>query len=83
MWIADGTNARLLKYDSKGKLLDYWGTYGTYAGASQQLHQFSIDYEGNLYTADSFVGRVQKFTPKANAEKARLIPTSAAIPQQR
>jgi DNA-binding beta-propeller fold protein YncE len=82
VWIADGTNARMLKYNSDGKLLDYWGTYGTYAGASQQLHQFSVDYEGNLYTADSFVGRVQKFTPKAGADKSRLVPASAALPRQ-
>ena len=82
VWIADGTNARLLKYDRNGKLLNYWGAYGTYPGASQQLHQFSVDYEGNLYTADSFVGRVQKFTPKANGDKSRMIPATVALPRQ-
>jgi len=82
VWIADGTNARLLKYDRNGKLLTYWGVYGTYPGASQQLHQFSVDYEGNLYTADSFVGRVQKFTPKANVDKTRMIPATVALARQ-
>jgi DNA-binding beta-propeller fold protein YncE len=82
VWLSDGTNARILKYNSEGKLLNYWGTYGTYPGASQQLHQFSVDYEGNLYTADSFVGRVQKFTPKADADKSRLIPATAALPRR-
>lgn len=82
VWIADGTNARLLKYDRSGKLLTYWGTYGTYPGASQQLHQFSVDFEGNLYTADSFVGRVQKFTPRSGADKARMIPADAALPRR-
>jgi hypothetical protein len=71
-----------IAYDRNGKLLTYWGVYGTYPGASQQLHQFSVDYEGNLYTADSFVGRVQKFTPKANGDKTRMIPATVALPRQ-
>lgn len=82
VWVADGTNARILKYTADGKLLNYWGTYGAYPGASQQLHQFSVDYEGNLYTADSFVGRVQKFKPRAGADRSRLIPSSAALPRR-
>jgi hypothetical protein len=41
-----------------------------------------VDYEGNLYTADSFVGRVQKFTPKANGDKTRMIPATGALPRQ-
>lgn len=82
VFVADGTNARILKYSADGKLLNYWGTYGTYPGASQQLHQFSVDYEGNLYTADAFVGRVQKFKPKADADKSRLIPSTAGLPRR-
>jgi hypothetical protein len=79
VWVSDGTNARLLKYDFDGKLLYFWGTYGTYPGAFWELHQFSVDSDGALYTADSFGGRVQKFTPKAGADKARLVPATAAL----
>lgn len=78
VWVSDGTNARLLKYDASGKLIYFWGTYGTYSGAFWELHQFSVDAEGNLYTADSFGGRTQKFKPKAGADKSRLLPASAA-----
>jgi DNA-binding beta-propeller fold protein YncE len=80
VWVSDGTNARLLKYDTNGKLLSFWGTYGTYPGAFWELHQFSVDTDGNLYTADSFGGRVQKFTPKAGGDRSRLVPASAALP---
>jgi hypothetical protein len=77
--VADGTNARLLKYNTNGELQYFWGTYGTYPGAFWELHQFSIDAEGSLYGADSFGGRVQKFTPKPGADKSRLVPASAAL----
>jgi NHL repeat len=73
VWVADGSNARLLKFDPQGKLLYYWGAYGTYPGAWWELHQFSVDSEGNLYGADSFNGRAQKFRPKPGADKSRLM----------
>jgi hypothetical protein len=79
VWVSDGTNARLLKYDANGKLLYFWGTYGTYPGAFWELHQFSVDSDGNLYTADSFGGRTQKFHPKADADRSRLVPAIAAL----
>jgi DNA-binding beta-propeller fold protein YncE len=79
VWVSDGTNARLLKYDASGKLLYFWGTYGTYPGAFWELHQFSVDTEGNLYAADSFGGRTQKFRAKASADQSRLVPTTVAL----
>lgn len=79
VFVSDGTNARLLKYDTNGKLLNFWGTYGTYPGAFWELHQFSVDTEGTLYTADSFGGRVSKFKPRADADRGRLVPAGAAF----
>jgi hypothetical protein len=32
-----------------------------------------VDQEGNLYIAEVFNGRVQKFRPKAGADPAKLI----------
>jgi DNA-binding beta-propeller fold protein YncE len=83
VWVSDGTNARLLHYDANGKLLDFWGTYGTYPGAFWELHQFSVDSEGNLYTADSFGGRTQKFRPRPGADPRRLVPATVALPTGR
>jgi sugar lactone lactonase YvrE len=79
VFVADGMNARLLKYDTRGVLQSFWGTYGTYPGAFWEAHQFSVDTEGNLYTADSFAGRVQKFRPASGADKAGMVPASAAL----
>jgi hypothetical protein len=73
VWVADGTNARLLKFDPNGRLQYFWGTYGTYPGAWWELHQFSVDSDGNFYGADSFNGRVQKFRPRPGADKNKLM----------
>jgi len=75
VWVADGTNAKVLEYDQNGKLLYSWGTYGTFPGAFWELHQMSVDSEGNLYGADSFGGRVQKFKPRPGADRSKLIIT--------
>ena len=73
VWVSDGNNARILKYDTSGKLLYWWGVYGTRPGTFWEMHQFSIDSEGNLYAADSFGGRTQKFKPRADGDRARLV----------
>jgi streptogramin lyase len=79
VWVADGDNARLLKYDPHGTLLYWWGTYGHFPGAFWELHQFSVDSEGNFYAADSFEGRVQKFTPRPGADRNRLVPPPMSL----
>jgi sugar lactone lactonase YvrE len=33
----------------------------------------TVDQDGNFYTAEVFGGRVQKFRPKPNADKSKLI----------
>jgi DNA-binding beta-propeller fold protein YncE len=73
VWVADGTNAKVLEYDTNGKLLYSWGTYGTFPGQFWEIHQMSIDSEGNFYAADSFGGRTQKYRPRKNAERTKLI----------
>jgi sugar lactone lactonase YvrE len=79
VWVADGTNSKVLEYDQNGKLLYSWGTYGTFPGQFWELHQMSVDSEGNFYGADSFGGRVQKFRPKANADRAKLMGAPAPL----
>jgi DNA-binding beta-propeller fold protein YncE len=73
LWVADGTTNKFLKYDLNGKLLSSWGTYGTFPGAFWGVHQFSVDSDGNLYAAETFGGRTQKFRPRPGVEPARLI----------
>jgi sugar lactone lactonase YvrE len=33
----------------------------------------TVDQDGNLYLAEVFGGRVQKFRPKPNADKTKLV----------
>jgi hypothetical protein len=37
------------------------------------VHEFTTDQQGNLYTAEVFDGRPQKFRPKAGAQASRLV----------
>lgn len=73
VWVCDGVTNKFLKYDTNGKLLYSWGTYGDFPGAFWSPHQFSVDSEGNLYVAEAYNGRSQKFRPKPNADPAMLI----------
>ena len=73
LWASDGTTNKFLKYDLNGKLLYSWGTFGTFPGAFWGIHQFSTDSAGNLYAAEPFGGRTQKFRPKPGAESSKLI----------
>lgn len=73
IWMSDGEIGRMVKYDLNGKLITYWGTQGAFPGAFNNNHSFSVDPEGNLYVADYQNYRVQKFTPKPNADRSRLI----------
>jgi peptidylamidoglycolate lyase len=76
LWSASGQTQKFTKYDLNGKLLAAWGTFGIIPGGFWGVHQFHVDSENNLYTADVHVGRPQKFRPKPNlsaAERVRLI----------
>jgi hypothetical protein len=73
LWAADGTTQKFTKHDLNGKLLFSWGTFGAFPGGFWGVHQFHVDGEGNLYTADVHVGRPQKFRPKPGADPDHLI----------
>jgi DNA-binding beta-propeller fold protein YncE len=80
IWVADGATNKFLKFDKAGRLLYSWGTFGQFPGALWGVHQFSVDQEGNLYTAEAFNGRVEKFRPKPGADPAKVIPPERALP---
>src|SRR5918999_2203386 len=73
LWISDGGTNRILKYDLNGKYLYGWGAPGGLPGQFGGPHQITVDQEGNLYLAEVFNGRVQKFRPKAGADPAKLV----------
>jgi sugar lactone lactonase YvrE len=73
LWIADGGTSRILKYDLNGKYLYGWGGFGRFPGQFNGPHSITVDQEGNLYLAEVFNGRIQKFRPKPGADPAKLV----------
>jgi hypothetical protein len=67
LWCYDGDHEQFVKFDLRGHIETIFGRYGTYPGATWGVHQISADSEGNLYGAEVFGGRTQKFVPKPNA----------------
>ena len=73
IWAGDAGTNRILKYDLNGNFLYSWGAPGPQAGRLNCPHGISTDQERNLYIADCFGGRVQKFTPQPNADSAKMV----------
>jgi sugar lactone lactonase YvrE len=73
VWVVDGHSNKILQFDLNGKLRTSWGTFGADEGQFWGVHHLSVDSKGNLYTAEVYGGRAQKFTPKKGADSNRLV----------
>jgi hypothetical protein len=73
LWIADGGTGRMLKYDLQGNYLYGWGLPGNEYGQFNGPHSLTTDQDGNLYIAEVFAGRIQKFIPRPGADPAKLV----------
>ena len=69
----DGGTQRVVKYDLDGHYLYSWGGPGGQLGKLNGGHQLTVDQENNLYIAEVFGGRVQKFHPKPGADPAKIV----------
>jgi len=81
LWAFSGPLDKFLKYDLNGHLLYAWGTHGTAPGLFWSVHEFSSDSEGNLYTAEVFGGRPQKFRPRASADPSHIYRAVPLMPK--
>ena len=72
IWVADAPTSRILKFDLNGNYLYSWGAPGGQAGRLGCSHGMSTDQLGNLYLADCFMGRVQKFEPIPGADPEKI-----------
>jgi DNA-binding beta-propeller fold protein YncE len=59
--------------DFTAQLLSGWGGRARQPGQFNGPHSMTVDQDGNLYLAEVFNGRVQKFHPKAGADSAKLV----------
>jgi hypothetical protein len=73
LWQVDGGTNRVVGYDLDGHYKYGWGGPGGRPGQLSGGHQLTVDQEGNLYIAEVFGGRVQKFAPKPGADKAKMV----------
>jgi hypothetical protein len=72
IWVGDAPTSRFLKFDLNGNYLYSWGAPGGQAGRLGCSHGISTDQLGNLYLADCFAGRVQKFEPIPGADPEKI-----------
>jgi len=67
LWVVDRGTSKMLKYDLEGHFQYAWGTWGDFPGAIWGVHDFSVDQEGNVYTASVDAGGAQKLRPRKGA----------------
>ena len=65
IYVSDGyRNARVHRFSSEGRLIQFWGQPGkTEAGHFHLVHSLLIDPEGKVYVCDRANRRVQIFSP--------------------
>jgi len=73
LWITDLKPLRFVKLDFKGTRLYTWMVPSELPDGYLEVHTFSVDSAGNLYSGDNQYGRTQKFVPKAGADAKLLI----------
>jgi hypothetical protein len=52
LWAFDRGTSKMLKYDLDGHFLYSWGSWGDFPGGFWGVHGFSVDQDGNFYTAE-------------------------------
>ncbi|MBL7182818.1 MAG: SMP-30/gluconolactonase/LRE family protein [Anaerolineae bacterium] len=66
VYLADGRNSRVQKFDSDGAFLTKWGTSGEGQGQFTQPTGIAFDAAGAVYVLDLGTARVQKFSPSGD-----------------
>jgi tripartite motif-containing protein 71 len=61
LYVADTDNNLIKKFDSNGKCLAQWGSFGNGNGEFYEPHGIAVDSSGNVYVADTDNYRIQKF----------------------
>jgi sugar lactone lactonase YvrE len=72
-WVVDTGANKVAKYGLNGRLLTAFGTGGRFPGGMNAPHDFSVDAEGNLYVTNGWNFTVDKYVPKRNADRNRLV----------
>ena len=73
IWVGDAPTSQLMKFDLGRNYLYSWGVPRPQPGRLSCSRGITTDQAGNLYLADCFAGRTQKFTPLPNADPSHLV----------
>src|ERR1019366_5342729 len=73
VWAADERTHRIIGYDTNGYLQYAWGGQGLFPGSTDGFHGMSVDQEGNVYLADLYQGRANKYRPRKGANPNYLL----------
>jgi uncharacterized protein (TIGR03663 family) len=69
LYVADSRNNRIEHFSSQGQLIGVWGSYGNVAdntaasGTFNEPWGVAVGPDGDVYVADTWNYRIQKFTP--------------------
>jgi DNA-binding beta-propeller fold protein YncE len=63
LWVADGLNNRVQKFDAEGNFVAQIGSAGAAPGGLDEPWSVAVDAEGFVYVADTWHHRIQKFAP--------------------
>ena len=66
MFVFDGNNLRVIKFDSQGNYVTKFGTEGTGDGEFSYSYGIATDLSGNVYVSDTTNNRIQKFDNDGN-----------------
>ncbi len=80
VWAVDSLTDRIVKFDLSGHVEFSFGQFGTRPGYTWAMHQISADSDSNLYLAEVFGGRTQKYRPKPGADPTKLVWGRALMP---
>ena len=67
---------RVLKFDSQGKFITKWGSFGKADGQFMDPEHLALDSEGNVYISDRKRDDIQKFSPIIETGNQSLDSTS-------
>jgi len=87
IWAYDQTSEKMAKFDLSGHLEYAFGTSGVNGNGRDQtkfwgVHQIAADSDGNLYVAEVFNGRADKFVPRAGADPKTLVWGQPLMPKR-
>jgi hypothetical protein len=82
LWAVDSRSDRIVKFDLSGRVEYAFGQNGTRPGDIWCGHQMSADTVGNLYIAECFGGRTQKFVPRPGADPRQMVMGRPLMPKQ-